>query len=63
MPHRFVVGPAGARMLWVITSAGFENLVEAASVPAETMTPPPPEVVPPENAAEIVTRYGNEILG
>jgi len=63
VPHRFVVGPAGARMLWVITPAGFESLVEAASVPAETMTPPPPEVVPPENAAEIVTRYGNEILG
>jgi mannose-6-phosphate isomerase-like protein (cupin superfamily) len=63
VPHRFEVGPAGARMLWVATPAGFENLVEAASVPAEAMTLPPPEVVPPENAAEIVTRYGNELLG
>jgi cupin domain len=63
VPHRFDVGPAGARMLWVCTPAGFENLVEAVSVPAEAMTVPPPEVAPPENAAEIVTRYGNEILG
>lgn len=63
VPHRFEVGPAGARMLWVITPAGFENLVEAVSVPAEEMAVPPPEVAPPENAAEIVTRYGNEILG
>jgi hypothetical protein len=57
--HRFEVDPSGARMLWVITPAGFENLVEAVSVPAEAMTVPPPGVVPPEN----VTRYGNEILG
>jgi quercetin dioxygenase-like cupin family protein len=63
VPHRFEVGPAGARMLWVCTPAGFENLVEAVSVPAEAMTVPPPEVVSPENAADIVTRYGNEILG
>ncbi len=62
VPDRFEVGPAGARMLWVCTPAGFENLVEAVSVPAEAMTVPPPEVVPPDNAAEIVTRYGNEIL-
>jgi quercetin dioxygenase-like cupin family protein len=63
VPHRFEVGPAGARMLWVLTPAGFERLVEAVSVPAEAMTVPAPEVVPPENAAEIVARYGNEILG
>jgi mannose-6-phosphate isomerase-like protein (cupin superfamily) len=63
VPHRFEVGSAGARMLWVCTPAGFENLVEAVSVPAEAMTVPPPEVVPPEDAAETVTRFGNAILG
>ena len=63
VPHRFEVGPAGARMLWVLTPAGFEDFVEAVSVPAEAMTVPPPEVVPPENAAEIATRYGGELLG
>lgn len=62
VPHRFEVGPAGARMLWVLTPAGFEDLVEAASVPAATMTVPPPEVVPPEDVGEIVRRHGNEVL-
>ena len=63
VPHRFEVGPAGARMLWVLTPAGFEDFVEAVSVPAEAMTVPPPEVVPPENAADIATRDGGELLG
>ena len=63
VPHRFEVGPAGARMLWVLTPAGFEDFVEAVSIPAEAMTVPPPEVVPPENAADIAARYGGEILG
>jgi quercetin dioxygenase-like cupin family protein len=62
VPHRFVVGPDGARMLWVLTPGGFEELVEAASVPAETPTVPPPTVLPPDDAAEIVRRHGNELL-
>jgi mannose-6-phosphate isomerase-like protein (cupin superfamily) len=62
VPHRFSVGPDGARMLWVLTPGGFENLIEAASVPAETPTVPPPSVLPPENVAEIVLRHGNELL-
>jgi mannose-6-phosphate isomerase-like protein (cupin superfamily) len=62
VPHRFTVGPDGARMLWVLAPGGFEGLVEEASVPAETPTVPPPSVVPPENAAEIVLRHGNELL-
>jgi mannose-6-phosphate isomerase-like protein (cupin superfamily) len=62
IPHRFTVGPEGARMIWVLTPGGFEELVEAASVPAETPTVPPPSVVPPEDIAEIVRRHGNEVL-
>jgi mannose-6-phosphate isomerase-like protein (cupin superfamily) len=62
VPHRFTVGPDGARMLWVLVPGGFEDLVEAASVPAETATVPPASVVPPANAAEIVLRHGNELL-
>ena len=56
------VGPEGCRMLWVLTPPGFENLIEAASVPAETLTVPPPDVVPPANVGEIVQRYGAELL-
>jgi hypothetical protein len=62
VPHRFTVGPDGARMIWVLTPGGFENLVEAASVPAEAPTVPPPSVAPPEDVAEIVRRHGNEVL-
>ena len=61
VPHRFTVGPDGARMVWVLTPAGFEDLVEAVSVPAETPTLPP-GVVPPAEVAEILRRYGNELL-
>ena len=62
VPHRFTVGPDGARMIWVLTPGGFENLIEEASVPAETPTVPPASVVPPENVAEILRRHGNEVL-
>ena len=62
IPHRFTVGPEGAHMIWVLTPGGFEDLLEEASVPAETATVPPPSVVPPENIAEIVLRHGNELL-
>ena len=62
IPHRFDVGPEGARMVWVLTPGGFEDFVEEASVPAQAPTVPPPTVLPPENVAEIVLRHGNELL-
>jgi len=62
IPHRFVVGPQGARMVWVLTPGGFEDFVEEASVPAEALTVPPPSVLPPDDIAEIVRRHGMELL-
>src|SRR3712207_5303964 len=62
VPHRFTVGPDGARMLWVLTPGGFEDFVEEVSVPAAARTVPPADVLPPENAAEIVLKHGNELL-
>ena len=62
IPHRFTVGPYGARMIWVLTPGGFEEFVEEVSAPAEATTVPPPSVMPPENAAEIVLRHGMELL-
>ena len=62
IPHRFSVGPDGARMLWVLAPGGFEDLIEEASVPAERPTVPPADVLPPADAAEIVRRHGNELL-
>ena len=62
VPHRFTVGPDGAHMIWVLTPGGFDAFVEEVSVPAEAPTVPPPSVVPPENAAEIVRRHTMELL-
>jgi mannose-6-phosphate isomerase-like protein (cupin superfamily) len=62
IPHRFTVGPEGARMIWVLTPGGFEDLIDEASVPAARPTVPPPSVAPPANAAEIVRRHGNELV-
>jgi quercetin dioxygenase-like cupin family protein len=62
IPHQFRVGPDGARMLWVLTPGGFEDLLEEASVPAGQPTVPPASVLPPANIVEIVRRHGNEIL-
>src|SRR5688572_476303 len=62
VPHRFTIGPDGARMLWVLTPSGFEDFIEDVSVPAEQPTVPPPSVVPPADAAEIVLRHGMELL-
>ena len=62
VPHRFTVGPEGAHMLWVLTPGGFEDLLDAASVPAERPTVPPASVVPPANVAEIARQHGNELL-
>ena len=62
IPHRFTVGPDGARMLWILAPGGFEDFIEEVSVPAEAPTVPPAHVLPPENAAEIVLKHGNELL-
>jgi quercetin dioxygenase-like cupin family protein len=62
VPHRFEIGPEGARMLWICTPPGFENLVESVSVPARATTPPPADVVPPADAGEIIAHYGAELL-
>jgi mannose-6-phosphate isomerase-like protein (cupin superfamily) len=53
VPHRFVVGPNGARMFWTLTPGGFEEFVRAASVPAEARTLPPPLEIDAEGFAEI----------
>jgi mannose-6-phosphate isomerase-like protein (cupin superfamily) len=63
IPHRFVIGPDGAHMLWVLTPGGFEAFVEEASVPAAAPTLPPADVLPPDDIAEIARRHGNELLG
>lgn len=65
IPHRFTVGSAGCRMLFICTPGGFEELVIAMSEPAASRTLPPPSDEEPdqERIAAIARAYGNELLG
>jgi quercetin dioxygenase-like cupin family protein len=50
IPHRYSVGDAGCRMLFILTPGGFEDAVTAMSVPAGARTLPPPSVEAPHAA-------------
>lgn len=65
VPHRYTVGPAGCRMLFLLTPAGFEGLVRDMSEPAAEHTLPPASDVPPdmERVARVAEAYGCELLG
>jgi mannose-6-phosphate isomerase-like protein (cupin superfamily) len=64
IPHRYSTGPAGCRMLFVMTPGGFEELVRGMSVPAAARTlPPPPEGEPDwEHVAAVAEANGCELL-
>ncbi len=64
IPHRYVVGPAGCRMLFVTTPGGFEALVREMSVPAAARTLPPPSDAAPdmELVAGVAIAHGCELL-
>jgi quercetin dioxygenase-like cupin family protein len=64
VPHRFVAGPDGARVLFLLTPAGLEGLIREQSAPATARTLPPPGTPPPniEQAREVALRYGCELL-
>jgi mannose-6-phosphate isomerase-like protein (cupin superfamily) len=64
VPHRYTVGSAGCRMLFITTPGGFEELVIAMSMPADSRTlPPPPEGEPDwERVAAIAKANGCELL-
>lgn len=65
IPHRYTVGSAGCRMLFIMTPGGFEDLVIAMSKPADSLTLPPPSEEEPdwEQVAAIARAHGNELLG
>lgn len=64
IPHRFTVGDAGCRMLFILTPGGFEDLVREMGEPAPSRTVPPPTDQPPdmEAVAAIAGRYGCELV-
>jgi mannose-6-phosphate isomerase-like protein (cupin superfamily) len=65
IPHRYTVGDAGCRMLFIMTPGGFENLVRGMSVPAQSRTLPPPSDEEPdwEHVAAVARANGCELLG
>ena len=64
IPHRYTVGPAGCRMLFICVPGGFDQLVTEMSVPAERRTLPPPAQGPPdmERVAAAAEANGCELL-
>ena len=64
IPHRYKVGGAGCRMLFILTPGGFENLVIGMSEPAGSRTLPPPSEEEPdwERIAAIAEANGAELL-
>lgn len=64
IPHRYTVGKAGCRMLFILTPGGFEDLVVEMSEPATSRTLPPPSEEEPdwERIAAVAKAHGNELL-
>ncbi len=64
IPHRYTVGSAGCRMLFIMTPGGFEDLVIAMSEPAASRTLPPPSEAEPDwqRVAAIAEAHGCELL-
>jgi quercetin dioxygenase-like cupin family protein len=64
IPHRYVVGPDGCRMLFICTPGGFEKLVREMSEPAASRTLPPPSDEEPdmERVAGVAKSNGCELL-
>ena len=65
IPHRYTVGDAGCRMLYIMTPGGFENLIRGMSVPAQSRTLPPASDEEPdwEHVAAVAKAHGCELLG
>jgi quercetin dioxygenase-like cupin family protein len=64
VPHRYTVGEAGCRLLFICSPGGFEDLVRAMSVPAASRTLPPPSDAEPdwEWVAAVAEAHGCELL-
>lgn len=65
IPHRYTVGSAGCRMLFIMTPGGFENLIRDMGVPAERRTLPPDSDEEPDwgHVAAVAKANSCELLG
>jgi quercetin dioxygenase-like cupin family protein len=67
VPHRYTVESGPARMLFLLSPAGFEDFIYATSEPARERTLPPAPDGPPDEAemeqlAALARHYGAELL-
>jgi mannose-6-phosphate isomerase-like protein (cupin superfamily) len=68
VPHAFSVDSGPARLLFLLSPAGMEGLIREMGEPARTLSIPPPQEEPPNEAEmgrlmDIAARYGAEMLG
>jgi hypothetical protein len=68
VPHAFKVDSGPARLLFLLSPAGFEDLVREIGESARELTIPPQPEAPPDETemqrmAAIAARHGNELLG
>ncbi len=63
IPHRYTVGDAGCRMLFILTPGGFERLVRDMGEPAAARTLPPPSEPDFAHVARVAEANGCELLG
>jgi mannose-6-phosphate isomerase-like protein (cupin superfamily) len=64
VPHRYTVGNAGCRMLFILTPGGFEDAIRDMSTPARSRTLPPLSEAPPDmdGLEAKIASYGCEML-
>ena len=66
VPHAFAVDSGPARLLFLLSPAGFEDLVREIGEPAKDLTLPPEgplDEAEMRRMAAIAARHGNEMLG
>ena len=64
IPHRYVVGESGCRMVFILTPGGFEDAIRDLSTPARSRTLPPSSEQPPDlqGLEGRIASYGCEIV-
>lgn len=68
VPHAYTVDSGSARLLFLLSPAGFEGLIRETGEPAKSLTIPlqpeaPPDEAEMEEFMVIAARYGGEIVG
>ena len=63
VPHAFRVESEAARILVLVTPAGFERMFEVGGVPVSESPEPPVQEYNPEDAVAISQQFGFEVVG